>query len=92
LRRPASICFKGPNDVWVPRLDRGQFYFRRLRVRRPNDAELGGGDAHCCGAKKAAAMKVEIFARLDRLRWRKLLGSATNRGEPSEPIEQVKSA
>jgi hypothetical protein len=51
------------------RLGRGQFCFRRLRIRRPNDAELGGGDAHCCGAKKAATMKVEIFARLGRIHW-----------------------
>jgi hypothetical protein len=50
-------------------LDRGQihrFCVDGLRIRSADGAELGGGDRHGCGAKKAAALPVDCLGQLDR--------------------------
>ena len=62
FRRPASICFSEPNDVFVPGLI--GLILAGLRVRGSDHAELGGSNGQDRGAQKTAATMVDFFGHL----------------------------
>src|SRR6516225_11062453 len=72
FRRPASICFKGPNGRVSPRFDRAHtclLRFAWLRFGKAVQGQLSGSDRQSCSTKKTPARLVDFFGLLDCIHW-----------------------
>ena len=76
---PASICFSGPNDVFVPGLGVAAAD-GLLCCRRADQRKLSGGDGDRGGAKETAAVWVDLVHDLERLHWRTSIVNARRDG------------